>query len=101
MTATGKGPVAGNGRRMREARCRGHGNRPGAATVAAAQILVAPRSFWELDEVLFARGVMDFDPLSHHPHPPATHRAWLGIMLFLRLPFRWWFDCGLTRRHPQ
>ena len=32
--------------------------------------LTLPRSLWEMDEVLFARAIERFDPLSHRPHPP-------------------------------
>ena len=31
---------------------------------------IAPRTWWEHDELLFAQGVVDFDPLRFHPHPP-------------------------------
>lgn len=42
----------------------------GLAAVAAARLLTLPRSLWEWDEVLFVRGIVDFDPLHHSPHPP-------------------------------
>jgi hypothetical protein len=42
----------------------------GFAAVAAARLLTLPRSVWELDETLFMSGVLDFEPLRHHPHPP-------------------------------
>lgn len=42
----------------------------GLAAVAAARLLTLPRSLWEWDEVLFIRGIVDFDPLHHSPHPP-------------------------------
>ena len=42
----------------------------GLGTVAVARLLTLPTSLWEWDEVLFVRGVEDFDPLQHHPHPP-------------------------------
>ncbi|HEV8632353.1 MAG TPA: hypothetical protein VGV61_18710, partial [Thermoanaerobaculia bacterium] len=42
----------------------------GLAAVAAARLLSLPATFWELDEVLFVRGVERFDPLHHRPHPP-------------------------------
>lgn len=42
----------------------------GLAAVAAARLLTLPRSLWELDEVLFVRGVELFDPVQHRPHPP-------------------------------
>src|SRR4051794_35399711 len=42
----------------------------GLAVVATVRTLTPPRSLWEMDEVLFARAVETFDPLSHRPHPP-------------------------------
>ena len=36
----------------------------------AMRSLTVPRSLWEFDEVLFTEGVLKFDPLQHHPHPP-------------------------------
>lgn len=42
----------------------------GFVAVAAARLLTLPRSVWELDETLFMSGVLDFEPLRHHPHPP-------------------------------
>lgn len=42
----------------------------GFALVALARALTIPRSLWEMDEILFARAVERFDPLSHRPHPP-------------------------------
>ena len=42
----------------------------GLTAVAAARLLTLPRSLWEWDEVLFVRGIADFDPLHHSPHPP-------------------------------
>src|SRR5215203_53016 len=42
----------------------------GFALVAVVRALTLPKSLWELDEVLFARGVERFDPLGHRPHPP-------------------------------
>ncbi|MHB0969596.1 MAG: ArnT family glycosyltransferase [Thermoanaerobaculia bacterium] len=41
-----------------------------ALLVLLVRIVSAPRTLWELDEVLFAEAVVDFDPLRHHPHPP-------------------------------
>jgi hypothetical protein len=38
--------------------------------VAAARLLTLPASPWELDELLFMRGVERFAPLEHRPHPP-------------------------------
>jgi MFS family permease len=42
----------------------------GFVAVVLARVLTLPRSLWEMDEVLFARAVERFDPLSHRPHPP-------------------------------
>ena len=42
----------------------------GFALVALVRALTIPRSLWEMDEILFARAVERFDPLSHRPHPP-------------------------------
>ena len=42
----------------------------GFAAVVLARALTLPRSLWEMDEVLFARAIVQFDPLSHRPHPP-------------------------------
>jgi hypothetical protein len=42
----------------------------GFVAVAAARLLTLPQSVWELDETLFMSGVLDFEPLRHHPHPP-------------------------------
>lgn len=42
----------------------------GFVLVTVARALTLPRSLWEMDEVLFARAVERFDPLSHRPHPP-------------------------------
>lgn len=42
----------------------------GLLVVAAARLLTLPVSFWEWDEILFLQGVIEFDPLHHHPHPP-------------------------------
>ncbi|HEV2856328.1 MAG TPA: glycosyltransferase family 39 protein [Thermoanaerobaculia bacterium] len=42
----------------------------GLVLVGVVRALTLPRSLWELDEVLFARAVERFDPLSHRPHPP-------------------------------
>jgi dolichyl-phosphate-mannose-protein mannosyltransferase len=42
----------------------------GFVLVAVTRALTLPRSLWEMDEVLFARAVERFDPLSHRPHPP-------------------------------
>src|SRR5215218_10125840 len=42
----------------------------GFALVAVVRALTLPKSLWELDEFLFARGIVHFDPLAHQPHPP-------------------------------
>jgi hypothetical protein len=42
----------------------------GFAAVVLVRALTLPRSLWEMDEVLFARAIERFDPLSHRPHPP-------------------------------
>lgn len=42
----------------------------GLTLVGTVRVLTLPRSLWEMDEVLFARAVERFDPLSHRPHPP-------------------------------
>jgi len=50
----------------------------GFVAVAAARLLTLPKSLWEWDEILFLQGVIAFDPLHHHPHPP-------GYPLFIGL----------------
>ena len=42
----------------------------GFLAVAAARLLTLPRSIWEWDEIHFLQGVIEFDPVRHHPHPP-------------------------------
>lgn len=42
----------------------------GFGAVVLARVLTLPSSLWEMDEVLFARAIEHFDPLSHRPHPP-------------------------------
>src|SRR6185369_2748015 len=42
----------------------------GAILVLASRVAIAPRTFWEHDELLFAQGVENFEPLRFHPHPP-------------------------------
>ena len=42
----------------------------GFALVLLVRLLTLPRSLWEMDEVLFARAVERFEPLTHRPHPP-------------------------------
>jgi hypothetical protein len=62
----------------------------GFVAVAAARLLTLPESVWELDETLFIQGVLEFDPLRHHPHPPGYPLLiGLGKLFFfvLRDPF--------------
>ncbi|HET9212852.1 MAG TPA: glycosyltransferase family 39 protein [Thermoanaerobaculia bacterium] len=42
----------------------------GLTLVGIVRALTLPGSLWEMDEVLFARAVERFDPLSYRPHPP-------------------------------
>src|SRR3954470_672048 len=42
----------------------------GALIVLVSRIAIAPHTFWEHDELLFAQALRDFDPLRFHPHPP-------------------------------
>jgi hypothetical protein len=42
----------------------------GALVVLVSRIAIAPHTFWEHDELLFAHALRDFDPLRFHPHPP-------------------------------
>ncbi|MEK6372151.1 MAG: hypothetical protein AABO58_05595 [Acidobacteriota bacterium] len=42
----------------------------GAIVVLITRILTAPKSPWELDELLFTQAVRKFDPSNYHPHPP-------------------------------
>ena len=42
----------------------------GLVLVGVVRALTLPRSLWELDELLFARAVEEFEPLIHRPHPP-------------------------------
>ncbi|HEY6843982.1 MAG TPA: DUF2723 domain-containing protein [Thermoanaerobaculia bacterium] len=42
----------------------------GAAIVLVSRLATMPRTFWEGDELLFAAGVVRFDPWSSRPHPP-------------------------------
>ena len=48
----------------------------GFALVLLVRLLTLPRSLWEMDEVLFARAVERFDPLTHRPTPRATPWSW-------------------------
>lgn len=58
----------------------------GFAAVALARALTLPKSLWEMDEVLFARAVERFDPLSHRPHPPG-YPLLVGLGKLLDLVF--------------
>jgi hypothetical protein len=42
----------------------------GALAVLVSRLLTLPRTPWELDELLFTRAVIDFDPVNSRPHPP-------------------------------
>jgi hypothetical protein len=42
----------------------------GAILVLVTRILTAPKTAWELDELLFTQAVQKFDPSNYHPHPP-------------------------------
>ncbi|HEX9944762.1 MAG TPA: hypothetical protein VGG03_22360 [Thermoanaerobaculia bacterium] len=59
----------------------------GFVLVAVVRALTLPRSLWELDEVLFARAVERFDPLSHQPHPPG-YPLLVGLGKLFNLVFR-------------
>ena len=50
----------------------------GALLVLAVRLATLPRTFWEMDELLFASAVLKFDPWRGHPHPP-------GYPLFVAL----------------
>ena len=58
----------------------------GFALVLLVRALTLPRSLWEMDEVLFARAVERFDPLSHRPHPPGYPLV-VGLSKLLNLIF--------------
>ncbi|PYQ59575.1 MAG: hypothetical protein DMF53_18560 [Acidobacteria bacterium] len=59
----------------------------GFALVALVRAFTLPRSLWEMDEVLFARAVERFDPLSHRPHPPGYPLV-VGLGKLLNLIFQ-------------
>jgi hypothetical protein len=42
----------------------------GAIVVLLSRLAIAPRTWWEHDELLFAFSLRDWDPLRYHPHPP-------------------------------
>jgi len=55
------------------------------------QALAMPATLWEYDEVLFAEGLVRYDPLGHHPPPPGyPFFMAMGkvINLAVRNPFR-------------
>ena len=58
----------------------------GFGAVAAARLLTLPRSLWECDEILFVKGVEQFDPLHHQPHPPG-YPLLIGLGKLLNLVF--------------
>jgi hypothetical protein len=62
----------------------------GALLVLAVRLATLPRTFWEMDELLFASAVLKFDPWRSHPHPPGYPlHVGLGKLfnLFLHDPF--------------
>ncbi|HEY4562322.1 MAG TPA: glycosyltransferase family 39 protein, partial [Thermoanaerobaculia bacterium] len=59
----------------------------GFALVALVRAFTLPRSLWEMDEVLFARAIERFDPLSHRPHPPGYPLV-VGLGKLLNLIFQ-------------
>ena len=59
----------------------------GFLAVAAIRLLTLPESLWEWDEILFLQGVVDFDPLHHHPHPPG-YPLYIGLGKVFALVFR-------------
>ena len=42
----------------------------GALAILVSRLMTLPRTPWELDEILFTRAVIDFEPLRSRPHPP-------------------------------
>jgi hypothetical protein len=58
----------------------------GFALVALVRAFTLPGSLWEMDEILFARAVVRFDPLSHRPHPPGYPLV-VGLGKLLNLVF--------------
>ncbi|MFL6237818.1 MAG: glycosyltransferase family 39 protein [Thermoanaerobaculia bacterium] len=58
----------------------------GFAVVALVRAFTLPGSLWEMDEILFARAVVRFDPLSHRPHPPGYPLV-VGLGKLLNLVF--------------
>ncbi len=41
-----------------------------ALAVLVSRLMTLPKTPWELDEILFMRAVIDFEPLYSRPHPP-------------------------------
>ncbi len=58
----------------------------GFVLVVLVRAFTLPRSLWEMDEILFARAVERFDPLSHRPHPPGYPLV-VGLGKLLNLVF--------------
>jgi hypothetical protein len=58
----------------------------GFVLVALARAFTLPGSLWEMDEILFARAIVRFDPLSHRPHPPGYPLV-VGLSKLLNLIF--------------
>jgi hypothetical protein len=46
--------------------------------VLATRLMVFPASIWEQDEAYFGCGVLRFEPLANHPHPP-----WFPLWIFI------------------
>lgn len=59
----------------------------GFALVAVVRAFTLPESLWELDEALFARAIVEFEPLIHRPHPPG-YPLLTGLGKLLDLVFR-------------
>lgn len=55
--------------------------------VAVVRALTLPKSLWELDEALFARAVVEYEPLIHRPHPPG-YPLLAGLGKVFNLVFR-------------
>lgn len=48
------------------------------ALVAVSRWLAFPASIWDLDEAIFARALLLFDPVHNYPHPP-FFPLWIGL----------------------
>lgn len=59
----------------------------GFMLVAVARALTLPETLWELDEALFSRAVVEFEPLIHRPHPPG-YPLLAGLGKLFNLVFR-------------